>query len=216
MRQPPRIGPVAGFGGGDGASLLAAGDVVWSMPSPDEVTQTTEHSWSVLGDGTVNHGQCSGQLGLERQSARPVRPARPQNIERLITTARQRDEILVVVFVGHAVHGALTPPRSSPTMRFVLPCNTPLEFAKDTILSADELFTMMTAHTVDINDNAFERCPPRRCFAAPMPCGSQVSRHTTLILLLVPASRSAVTGMRYIHKKMWRCTHKIIPALVIL
>mmetsp|Transcript_96143 Transcript_96143/g.161587 ORF Transcript_96143/g.161587 Transcript_96143/m.161587 type:complete len:685 (-) Transcript_96143:172-2226(-) len=80
-----------------------------------------------------------------------------QNIERLITTARQRDEILVVVFVGHAVHGALTPPRSSPTMRFVLPCNTPLEFAKDTILSADELFTMMTAHTVDINDNAFER-----------------------------------------------------------
>mmetsp|Transcript_63106 Transcript_63106/g.112590 ORF Transcript_63106/g.112590 Transcript_63106/m.112590 type:complete len:688 (-) Transcript_63106:29-2092(-) len=80
-----------------------------------------------------------------------------QNIERLIGAARQQDVILVVIFVGHAVHGALTPPRSSSIMRFVLPCNTPLEFATDTVLSVDELYSMMTTNTVDINDNPFKR-----------------------------------------------------------
>eukprot|EP00668_Euglena_longa_P008374 GGOE01010079.1.p1 GENE.GGOE01010079.1~~GGOE01010079.1.p1 ORF type:complete len:724 (+),score=289.64 GGOE01010079.1:311-2173(+) len=79
------------------------------------------------------------------------------NIERVITAARRRDEVLVVYFVGHAVHGSLAPPRSSPLMRFVAASNTSLDFTPDCIITLEQIWEWMTVDTIDANDHAFDR-----------------------------------------------------------
>eukprot|EP01006_Ploeotia_vitrea_P026706 TRINITY_DN59666_c0_g1_i2.p1 TRINITY_DN59666_c0_g1~~TRINITY_DN59666_c0_g1_i2.p1 ORF type:complete len:625 (-),score=43.58 TRINITY_DN59666_c0_g1_i2:471-2282(-) len=80
-----------------------------------------------------------------------------QNIVHAIESQRQNDCIFLVIFIGHVVNGFLTPPRSSPMLRFLLCRNTPLEFSLDNIVSLDEVMWLLTENTIDVNDNHFKR-----------------------------------------------------------
>lgn len=83
-------------------------------------------------------------------------PTRP-NILRAVSACRQRDEILLVLFVGHVVHGQLAPPRSSPPTRFLLPSCTSINFSTDNIITLPQMYALMTEDTVDVYDSKFKR-----------------------------------------------------------